>query len=97
MKASLCGGSGYGAGGVQGVGLGGGGQAPPEGQAWRRKGGGASLGGGGPCRRKRHPKEASPQVGAGTAPPECGGRWGQDRSRSEEVCWGSPVAQGPST
>ena len=82
--------------GLGAVGLGGGGQEPPDGQAWSRKGSGASQGGGGPCGRKRHPQEAAPQVGAGTAPPEHGGRWGQGSSRSEEVHWGSPVAQEPS-
>ena len=61
------------------------------------KGSGAGQGGGGPCGRKRHPQEAAPQVGAGTDPPERGGRIvpGARKSTGGHQWPRNPAPEGP--
>lgn len=78
----------------------GGGQATPEGQAWKRKGGGASPGGGGPCRRRRHLQEPATKVRVGTAPRSMGAGGGRTvpgaRKSSGSHQWPrSPAPEGP--
>lgn len=78
----------------------GGGQAPPEGQVWKRKGGGTSPGGGGPFGRRRHLQEAATQVRVGTAPRSMGAGGGRTvpggRKSSGGRQWPrNPAPEGP--